>query len=200
MGDDNSGHDEPRQDRPPPVPGIDLPASSYPPPYQPPSRSGPSGSPPPSPPSPPRGPVHPPYREPYAADQAPSVPYQRPPPTPPYQEPLPAPPYQEPLPAPPYQQPPAHSYGYGYGAPPPTTDSAATLSLVLGIVSFLCLGPLLSLPGLIAGLKALRRIEQSMGRLTGRGLAMAGIVLSSINLALAVLLIVLFLIGIAVDG
>ncbi|WP_175439275.1 DUF4190 domain-containing protein [Streptomyces vilmorinianum] len=66
-----------------------------------------------------------------------------------------------------------------YGTPPPGTNGLAIASLVSGVVC--CLPPL----GLIFGLIALPQIKKK--NQTGKGLAIAGIVLSSISCLLLVL-------------
>lgn len=112
-------------------------------------------------------------------------------------------------PPPPPQQPPPGGYGYpppppaggyggypppapgGYGCPPPSpgysvpqamgTNTMAIASLVASLVGLLCLGlgPLL---GLIFGIIALNQIKQSGEG--GRGMAIAGIVISGCEIAL----------------
>jgi len=62
---------------------------------------------------------------------------------------------------------------------PPPTSGLAVASLVVGI---LALGGLLAIPGLILGIVALVKVNRSQGRLWGRGLAWAGIGLSSLGL------------------
>jgi prepilin-type processing-associated H-X9-DG protein len=69
------------------------------------------------------------------------------------------------------------------------TSGIAVFSLILGIVSYVCLGPLASVPGLILGIVALNRIRRERPALGGEGAAIAGIILSGINMALCVVLI-----------
>jgi Domain of unknown function (DUF4190) len=92
-----------------------------------------------------------------------------------------------------YPPPPPGGYGYppppagGYGYPPPPPQSAATngmavASLVCSLFGWLCLiGPLL---GLIFGFVALSQIKQTGQR--GRGMALAGIIIGGILVALAI--------------
>jgi hypothetical protein len=81
------------------------------------------------------------------------------------------------------------------GAPPPIavpyqpsparrTNGFAVASLVLGIVSFFCVGFLFPVPllAVIFGHLALERIARSGGALGGRGLAIAGAILGWIFL------------------
>ncbi len=57
----------------------------------------------------------------------------------------------------------------------------AVWSLVLGILSNTCLWILGSIPAIILGILAIKKIDQSQGRVTGRGLAIAGIVTGSVG-------------------
>ena len=59
----------------------------------------------------------------------------------------------------------------------PRTSGLAIASLVLGILS-LFLNVLASIPAIICGILALIGIKNSRGRLTGKGLAISGIVTS----------------------
>ncbi|HLG77313.1 MAG TPA: DUF4190 domain-containing protein, partial [Ktedonobacteraceae bacterium] len=76
----------------------------------------------------------------------------------------------------PYGQP-----GYGQPMPGPQDDGKATASLILGILSLLCFGILAGIPAIILGHGARTRIRQSMGRLTGDGKALAGLILGYIS-------------------
>jgi hypothetical protein len=74
-------------------------------------------------------------------------------------------------------------------SPQPKTSGLAITSLVLGILSLLLswnLLPLLGILGVICGHKALSRIKQSGVALSGRGLAVAGLVTGYIGTALMV--------------
>jgi len=77
-------------------------------------------------------------------------------------------------------------YGSGMAAygPPPGTSGMAIASLVLGICGFFCVTPLI---GLGLGIGAL--VQTSKTRQAGRGLAIAGIILSAAWILLAALLI-----------
>jgi len=95
----------------------------------------------------------------------------------------------------PGQPPPAATPVYGQGGQTKTSGMAIT-SLVLGIVGvipcfFFTLG-LIPTVGLILGIVSLRAISKSLGQLRGRGMGIAGIVLSSIGLAMNVLWILSF--------
>jgi hypothetical protein len=84
--------------------------------------------------------------------------------------------------------------------PPPTpvtfhvkTSALAIWSLVLGIVglvlSIVCIGIVIAIPGVICGHMALSRIKNSSGLLTGNGLAIGGLVTGYLGIAMLVLLI-----------
>lgn len=77
-------------------------------------------------------------------------------------------------------------YGYpqGYYAQPPGTNGMAIASLVLGICGFLCVTPFV---GIGLGIAALMRIKQT-GQ-SGKGMAIAGIILSSLWILLLILAI-----------
>ena len=65
--------------------------------------------------------------------------------------------------------------------PAPGTSALAIWSLVLGILSFFTLG-LTSIPGVICGHLARGKIKRSIGKLSGSGLAMAGLITGYIGL------------------
>lgn len=67
---------------------------------------------------------------------------------------------------------------------PSGSSGKAMASLILGILSLFC-NVLTGLPGLIAGILALRDIRRSRERLTGRGLAMAGIITACVGTLLS---------------
>jgi Protein of unknown function (DUF2950) len=69
------------------------------------------------------------------------------------------------------------------------TSKAAKASLILGILSFLCLGPLTAVPGLILGLVGLGKTGR--GGLGGRGMAVGGTLICLANiLIIAVMMVV----------
>ena len=70
-------------------------------------------------------------------------------------------------------------------APPlkPRTSGLAIASLVCGIGSLCTLG-LTSLPGLIMGIVAVRKVNRSAGQLRGSGMAIGGIVTSAIGMVM----------------
>jgi hypothetical protein len=91
-------------------------------------------------------------------------------------------------------------YQQGQWQPSPPTPGAATAALILGIcgvvLGFCLLGWLCAIPALILGYKGRNEIDNSGGRLGGRGQAVAGIVLGWVGIAISALWIVLFVIGI----
>jgi len=70
----------------------------------------------------------------------------------------------------------------------PRTDPLAISSLVLGVVSFLCLGFITGAIAIGLGVGALNRIKNQPQAFTGKGLAIAGIVLGVLQLAMFALL------------
>lgn len=67
---------------------------------------------------------------------------------------------------------------------PAGSSGKAMASLILGILSLFC-NVLTGIPGLIAGILALRDIRRSRERLTGRGLATAGIITACVGTLLS---------------
>jgi hypothetical protein len=78
---------------------------------------------------------------------------------------------------------------YGYPSTPPRTNPLAVASLVLGIVNML-VGSILAL---VFGYRAMREIDESHGTQTGRGLAVAGVVLGWVGLAMGLVWLAVFL-------
>ncbi len=87
-----------------------------------------------------------------------------------------------PLPAAPAAQQPSRLPEGTPVAQPTAMSGVAVASLVLGLLSLSCCG-ITALPGLILGLVAISDINRSGGRLEGRGLAVAGIAVSAVMLA-----------------
>ena len=77
-----------------------------------------------------------------------------------------------------------YGYPYGYNAQRLGTSGMAIASLILGICGFLCVTPFV---GLGLGIAALSRVKKT-GQ-PGKGMAIAGIVLSSVWIALMILLL-----------
>ena len=82
-----------------------------------------------------------------------------------------------------YYPPPGYGpeYGPGYGPSYGVTDSRATASMALGILSLVCTGLLTGIPAVILGFMARRDIDRSEGMKTGGGLALAGIITGAIG-------------------
>ncbi len=81
---------------------------------------------------------------------------------------------------------------------PQQTPGSATAALILGICA-LVICPLICGPlAVIYGNKAKREIDSSGGRLTGRGLAQAGVVTGWIGVAFAVVSVLFFLVVLGV--
>lgn len=62
------------------------------------------------------------------------------------------------------------------------TAPLAIWSLVLGILGFVLIGPLGTIPAVICGHIAIPRINRSSGTLTGQGLAIAGLVIGYVGI------------------
>ncbi len=92
-------------------------------------------------------------------------------------------------PPPPPLQPPA---AFAASPPPPSsprTSGLAIWSLVLGLISLLCLPFLPAIPAVICGHVAISKIKRSRGTLEGSGLAIAGLVTGYLGLLMTVVLI-----------
>jgi hypothetical protein len=133
-----------------------------------------------------------PYGQPsYGTPPPTGQPYGTPPPT--------GQPYGTP---PPYPPPPAYDqpagYGPGYGAPPmygpgygaPATDGTAIAALILAISSFVVCPVIPAIIALVLAGNAKRTIAASGGAKTGEGLVTAARVISWVNIALAVVVII----------
>jgi hypothetical protein len=77
----------------------------------------------------------------------------------------------------------------------PARCGLAVWSLALGILalvlSVVCVGPLLAIPGVICGHKAFGRIKRSGGTMEGEGLALAGLITGYIAIALIPIMLLL---------
>ena len=83
--------------------------------------------------------------------------------------------------------PPPYAYGYGYAPPQGGTSGMAIAAMICGICGFVCLVP--GLVGIVLGIVALPQIKRN-GQ-SGRGMAIAGIVVGALWIVGFVLLIVL---------
>ncbi len=70
---------------------------------------------------------------------------------------------------------------YGQPLPQAQTDGKATTSMILGILSLICLGFLAGIPAIILGHISRSNIRKSMGRLKGDGMALAGLIMGYIS-------------------
>src|SRR4051794_37659264 len=126
----------------------------------------------------------------------------------PYDREQPSTPYGYPgygSPQPPYgQQPPPYGmmqpYGYGYGPPggyqPTKTNTLAIVSLVTSLVWMCGAG---SVAAIICGHLGIREIKRSGGTQTGRGLAIAGLIIGYLGLLAALFYLTAVVIAIAQD-
>jgi prepilin-type processing-associated H-X9-DG protein len=76
---------------------------------------------------------------------------------------------------------------------PIRTAPLAIWSLVLALVGFACMGPFAAIPAVICGHLALPRIRDAAGRLQGQGLAIAGLVVGYVSIALWILILPMML-------
>jgi hypothetical protein len=74
----------------------------------------------------------------------------------------------------------------------PKNSLCAIWSLVLGLLSIFCCGPLTSIPAIICGHIGLSNIKNSNGTLGGKGMCIAGIILGWVGILLAILSILFF--------
>jgi hypothetical protein len=85
------------------------------------------------------------------------------------------------------------------------TSGLAIASLILAILALPlgCFGPfglLCAIPAVITGLMARKRIRESGGRIGGDGLALAGLIVGGLGVAWALLITILFVIGVTNDA
>lgn len=117
-----------------------------------------------------------------------------------------------------YGQPPGGQHWgggpYGQGGPPmpmgPQPDPLAIIALVTGILSFvtcccssmfgLPVNVIFAIPALITGIISAKRIRTEANRFTGRGMAISGIVMGSLNILLMILLLILVIVLVGIDA
>ena len=75
---------------------------------------------------------------------------------------------------------------------PPKNCGMAIASLVCGVLSMTCCGFFTGIPAIILGHLAKTKIKQSQNSLSGEGLALAGLILGYVNLALSIILIPIY--------
>lgn len=96
------------------------------------------------------------------------------------------------IPPPVTVHPPGH-FGIGVMPAPGTAMASVVLGAVALVSFFLCfVGGLLAVPGVICGHMALTRIRRSGDLMQGRGMAIAGLVMSYLTIAIGVGLILIF--------
>ncbi len=83
------------------------------------------------------------------------------------------------------------NYDQPYQSPPPvayqTTSTTAIISLIAGILGWTIVPTIGAIVAVITGYMAKSEIRQSGGRVTGDGLATAGLILGWVHLALVVI-------------
>ncbi len=82
------------------------------------------------------------------------------------------------------QMTPQSPQSYGQPLPQAQTDGKATTSMILGILSLLCFSILTGIPAIILGHMSRSNIRKSVGRLKGEGMALAGLILGYVSVAL----------------
>ena len=102
----------------------------------------------------------------------------------------------------PYGSPPSYPGGPGgYPGTPPSqsTNVLAIVSLILGIISIVtCNLFIFGIGGLVLGFIALNQIKSTGAG--GRGLALGGLIASGVGLALGLLVVILYLVGVSRYG
>lgn len=78
----------------------------------------------------------------------------------------------------------------GYAGGPPKSSSHATVALVVGIVALFLFGIILGPIAIIMGLRARTEIDESGGRVTGRGQATAAVFIGMLACVVWVVLLV----------
>ena len=78
-------------------------------------------------------------------------------------------------------------------SPSVQNDGTAVASLVLGILSLICFGILTAIPAIITGHISLGKIKRSGDTLGGKGMAIAGLVMGYITIALTAMAALMFM-------
>ncbi|MFT3745617.1 MAG: DUF4190 domain-containing protein [Pyrinomonadaceae bacterium] len=81
--------------------------------------------------------------------------------------------------------------------PPPTgatgeNKTLAIVSLVLAILSFVCLGFLGSIPAIILGFMQRSKVKNNPAEFGGAGMAMAGIIIGALNVVFSIVVLILY--------
>jgi len=72
-------------------------------------------------------------------------------------------------------------------------QTLAIVSLVTGILSILCCGPITGIPAIITGFMAKNNIDANPSQYTGRGMAIAGMIMGGISILFGILYIIYIL-------
>jgi hypothetical protein len=80
---------------------------------------------------------------------------------------------------------------------PATPGGYAIAAFILGIVSFITCGPCAGIPALVLGLVELKKIRERSAPAEGKPFALAGAILGGINSALAILVLIFYLLFMA---
>lgn len=121
-------------------------------------------------------------------DNAPLPSQSQTPPPPPGSQFLNAPPAQPQYP-PQAQSYPPQGQQYQQYQMRPQTEGKATAALVLGILSLVCFGILAGIPAIILGHISRGNIRRSMGRLSGEGMALAGLIMGYLSVFVTLLIV-----------
>ena len=103
----------------------------------------------------------------------------------------PAPPVAPPAPPAGGMAPPAPPIPPPAGAPSPN-NAMAVAALVLGILTFVCLGPIAGILAIIFGFLGLKKANEMGG--TGKGMALAGLILGAVGTIISIILFVVFVV------
>jgi hypothetical protein len=170
-----------------PPPGDATPEGGAPTPPPPPGGATPTPPPPPAAPTPPPAAPTPP--PPPGGGTPPPPPGGGTPPPPAAPVPRPAAPVPPPAPGPAAYTPPPTG---NYVAPPPAsggsqTNGMAVAALVLGILTFVCLGPVAGILAIIFGILGMKKANQTG---TGKGMSIAGIVLGAVGTVATIVIVI----------
>ena len=104
-------------------------------------------------------------------------------------------PYPYPYPyAYPYPAPGSGYYSPWVAAPAPSLSGWALTSMICGIFALVITQPITAILAIIFGYMALNEVKKSGGQVDGHGMAVAGIVMGFIGLALCVVIIAIYVI------
>ena len=81
-----------------------------------------------------------------------------------------------------------------FGAPQGQQNGLALGSLICGILSLICFGPLTAIPALVLGFMQLQKIKSDPAHYGGRGMAIAGMALGGLSLLFLILYIIFIII------